>query len=656
MIRKRFSVTVNNVNEVTAVNDIIRTNFDGAAFDVPEWALLFNDTTESGTLDITGIPSDSGLTVTNPAGNVVNINDGNNADGGSFSYTASNGAATSTGNVQVFNINGGGNITGTSANEILVGDGDGDTFDGGGGADIILAGGGNDTIVADQNDHIIDGGSGSDTLRVGANFTSTSNAQIVNIENVTLTAAATLNLSNQTEAFTITGSSGADTITGGAGADTITGGAGGDRMTGGPGASTADTFVIATGDSTPLTGGAGNAGTITNYDVITDFSITVDKLNLPGTVQAATAGFVNGAGYSVLTIGGDTVESASVTNGIVTFFGTDGGVNPLAVDLLSDVAAVVQYLSGSDIGGAGATLAFTATISEVNHTYVYEQSTTNAGLAALVDLENTTISNLNTLITNRIDPIVLDLDHNGLSFAPSAQGVSFDLNADGAQEQIAWTANGGDGILALDLDGSGKIESGKELFTPTFNGGHFTDGIAALASLDGNHDGVINSQDQAFGDLVVWQDANHNGVSETGELAKLGDLGISSISLTTTSGGAPIDGQNIAGTGSFTYADGTTGTFVEVDLDASLGAAPAQPDSHPAEAHDLSAFAAVAAEIDHGGGSIDLSALHQPGADHAPVQPSQGGESFAVADASTTPAAITIMHEQAVLAMQLAAA
>ncbi len=136
---------------------------------------------------------------------------------------------------------------------------------------------------------------------------------------------------------------------------------------------------------------------------------------------------------------------------------------------------------------------------------------------------------------------------------------------------------------------------------PTFNGGHFTDGIAALASLDGNDDGVINSQDQAFGDLVVWQDANHNGVSETGELAKLGDLGISSISLTTTSGGAPIDGQNIAGTGSFTYADGTTGTFVEVDLDASLGAAPAQPDSHPAEAHDLSAFAAVAAEIDHGG-------------------------------------------------------
>ena len=252
---------------------------------------------------------------------------------------------------------------------------------------------------------------------------------------------------------------------------------------------------------------------------------------------------------------------------------------------------------------------------------------------------------------------MLDLDHNGVAFSSLGDGVSFDINHDGAQDQIAWTANGSDGILALDVDGSGKIESGNELFTPNFNGGHFADGIAALASLDGNHDGVINSQDQAFGDLVVWQDANHNGVSETGELAKLGDLGISSISLTTTSGGAPIDGQNIAGTGSFTYADGTTGTFVEVDLDASLGTAPAQPDSHPAEAHDLSAFAAVAAEIDHGGGNIDLSALQQPGADHAPAPQGQGGEAPhpAVDAGATTPAAITIMHEQAALAMQLAA-
>ena len=94
---------------------------------------------------------------------------------------------------------------------------------GGSGSDYIIGGCGNDTIVGAQNDKLLDGGGGTDTLNVGANFTSTSDAQIVNIENVTLTAAVTLNLSNQTEGFTITGSSGADSITGGSGNDTIVG-------------------------------------------------------------------------------------------------------------------------------------------------------------------------------------------------------------------------------------------------------------------------------------------------------------------------------------------------------------------------------------------------------------------------------------------------
>ena len=165
---------------------------------------------------------------------------------------------------------------------------------------------------------------------------------------------------------------------------------------------------------------------------------------------------------------------------------------------------------------------------------------------------------------------MLDLGTPGISFSSLENGVSFDINGDGAKDRLAWTANGKDGMLALDLDGSGKIENGNELFTPGFNGGEFADGIAALASLDGNHDGVIDSRDHAFGELVVWQDTNHNGVSDGGELVKLGDLGIRSIDL-ATSPGAPIDGQNIAGVGSFTYADGTIGTFVEVDLDASLG-------------------------------------------------------------------------------------
>ena len=47
------------------------------------------------------------------------------------------------------------------------------------------------------------------------------------------------------------------------------------------------------------------------------------------------------------------------------------------------------------------------------------------------------------------DPIVLDLGAPGLAFASGENSVSFDINADGVVDQMAWTA-GEDGILALD--------------------------------------------------------------------------------------------------------------------------------------------------------------------------------------------------------------
>ncbi len=169
-------------------------------------------------------------------------------------------------------------------------------------------------------------------------------------------------------------------------------------------------------------------------------------------------------------------------------------------------------------------------------------------------------------VTSVVDPIILDLGEDGISLAGS---VLFDMDGDGQPQTVAWT-NGQDGILVMDIDGSGGIENGREVLSPWFNGGNFVDALDALGSLDSNADGIIDSNDAAFVNLRVWIDANSDGVTDASELLTLDDVGISSISLFTVAGSGTIDGQTVLATGAFTDQSGAEGKFAAVELNETI--------------------------------------------------------------------------------------
>ncbi|MGV3576339.1 MAG: DUF5801 repeats-in-toxin domain-containing protein [Devosia sp.] len=590
-----------NLNKVdSAANplhgDRVLTNIGGSGADIviSQAALLYNDDAGSTVNGTTSAITDA-TSVTSGSGNYT-FKD-NDSNGGKFTYHGQNGSLTDSAIVTVDRSQAGSStLNGTSFGEILIGRDSNDMINGGGGDDYIVANGGNDTIDGGTGADVMIGGTGDDIYVVdnagdvvvenASQGTDTINASISytlgnNVENLTLTGSGNISGTGNGLNNVITGNSGNNTLSGGDGNDKLIGGDGNDTLDGGAGN---DTLVGGAGNDT-LTGGSGNdqfrLTTNSGTDVIKDFHAGTDKIALLDNNSNS-----NGSVNFGETIGNSTGAALSVSDwATATNF---GAITP------NDDRHVIRVTSAQTQDQIDAAVIKTGFITNNNleNAYIivfnsdsgrgeiwFDSNWGNTGNRVKVaTLDNiTSIDQLNAITAadifvynNAADPLVLDLDNNGYAFSTLGDGAAFDLDADGKKDQLAWNSSG-DGILAYDLNGNGTIDDGSELFTPWFNGGNFANGSAALASLDSNGDGVIDANDDAFGKLQIWQDANGDGVSDAGELKSLADHGITSLSASTTAANSSIDGQAIVGEGTFTRADGTTGGYVEVELDIVSG-------------------------------------------------------------------------------------
>ncbi len=415
---------------------------------------------------------------------------------------------------------------------------------------------------------------GYGTYEVSSNgtwtYTVNNNNSAVNALNTgqTLTDTFVVSTSDGTQktvSVTINGSSpdattGADTIVGTSGADFIDGGTGGDTLTGQGGS---DVFVVSQNISF---GSNINSGSISDFDIVTDFNPNVDQIKLPFNVVVATNTSAPTIGNpSTFRVSGSNVISAhSISGGDVTFYSVKSGpkgstvFTEVVMNSASDVAAGVQYLSRNDIGSAGTTVSFDTGLlasGSLFKNYIYQQSADGVpnGAATLVEIHVANPYTISATSNSQfITPIALDLNQDGVTYIDRSQGVTYDYANDGSAVSTAWVESS-DGLLAVQTD-DGKLN----VVFSTQEGETDLEGLAKV--YDTNKDGVFDSKDENFDKFGVWQDANSDGVVQSGEFKTLDEAGIVSLSL--ESSGEQFVAANgdviVYGQSSFTTKDGVT--------------------------------------------------------------------------------------------------
>ena len=239
---------------------------------------------------------------------------------------------------------------------------------------------------------------------------------------------------------------------------------------------------------------------------------------------------------------------------------SDGKLMPVSSGKPLGDQFMIELVTGASIAYSGArdTILFIGNFiaDSIWSSYSFLRAVFSGDLNNVFDLFK------NASVAAKVDPLIFDLNGDGIRTTSLDDSTAyFDLDGDGFAEKVAWVGDG-DGLLTLDRNGDGMVTNGQELFgdrTRLINGEYATSGFEALREFDDNNDGKIDTKDNVYSKLKMWQDINHDGLSQPEELKSLVDLGIVSIGLESTVTGAVDVMNNIQRRlSSFMKSDGST--------------------------------------------------------------------------------------------------
>lgn len=141
-------------------------------------------------------------------------------------------------------------------------------------------------------------------------------------------------------------------------------------------------------------------------------------------------------------------------------------------------------------------------------------------------------------------PIALDLNGDGriTTVADADNNRALNWDGTGFDKQVGWVGSG-EGLLWLDRNPNGIVDSGKELFSNSAVA-DAAKGVRSMSWVDANADGMIDAADPVFAQLKVWQDADGDAVADFNELQSLQSLGITSLDY--SNGRFTRNGQDFA--------------------------------------------------------------------------------------------------------------